>query len=271
MEKVDQKGIVLFLEKWKEFSERTSERFKQHPDFKKHSEDSYRNYLGGPIIHNVKIRLTRDELFESELFQKISEIYTCLDRVHIASDITLIRKGKITPSITDHSLKRKNKVLRLRFEYFLTELYIVEQRIKAFLGWIENKYNKSNDTLLKKKISQVVADNGKTRVELFKQVKAIRHSHTHETLNDDHDLEMLDHLASLIFLLSSDIKSDEVIRRSLLVYSFDYNQKLREVKRKHKQIYEQFYELLTVYFNGMLELVFSVVLDGDGKIIYPFK
>lgn len=149
----------------------------------------------------------------------------------------------------------KVRYLQYHIGSFLNEVYILQQRLDAYIKTVTRSYRK--DTRLKAMAAHL--DSLNTYLSGFRRIVEVRGSHVHAVRYSDEGLDRL----SLLELLSRD--GEPGVNRVLFQFH------LRETRKKWIKIIgdsvEKIQQILDVYFDVLNEIIF----DADGELIVPFK
>lgn len=171
--------------------------------------------LDGP--HSIERSLTHKEKFFAEIFLGFLEINYSINNLN---DIELYigRFQYTNTSIT------KPRYLRYHIENYLQEVYILKERLLAYLTKIGRLYKKDSrhKVILKstKPIFKVVS-------EAFQNITLARGSHTHQTRFNDNDLDRLETF-DLLTISGNDKLGDYL----LLYYKLEY----KKIRKKWKKL-----------------------------------
>jgi hypothetical protein len=186
----------------------------------------------------------------NKLFRPMSEIFSTMGAIeNIAIYMNTFPYDRYKVS--------KLSYLRYHVENFLNEIYILEERLEAYLKIIERAYKKepySNN------IKDILEKTQKDIIKALEKAVCIRHPHIHQHRYTDSDL---DHLA-ILELFSKYERTNQPFwcKRSFFDQAY---KKVRNKKVKtFKGIIESLEVLLESYFKVMLQVV-----SKDEKIVYP--
>ena len=188
----------------------------------------------------------RDEVFASRLFLEFDEIVTsflCMKDIEIYVRRFPYRDAGIS----------RLRYLKYHIESHLNEVYLFQERVEAFLNFIQKRYRKSP---ISAKIN-VMAQKNLTLIKTFLQTLIlVRGSHVHSRRFTNGDLD------SLTFL--EEMKKSEAESFTDL-YEFEYKQARKKWKKNIQTINLAIEQLL----NTICEELYSVLFDENGQIIYP--
>ncbi|MCH8171531.1 MAG: hypothetical protein IIB07_10460 [Bacteroidetes bacterium] len=215
------------------------------------SQKMWDEFIGIENKSRINRKYSTKELFASNsLFKPFSEIiksYQSLENIKIYIGSFPYKNKKI----------KKDEYLRYHLENYLNELYILKNRLIAFVRILSKAYSKS---LLKDKVNKHFPKLCVSVSDSFKGYTNIRGLHVHQNRYTTFDL---DRLASFeIFMLSDDEKMELIRNYYKEVYREIRNNWRKNISEDLKSIKN----LLDYYFGEIME----VIVEND-KIIYPNK
>lgn len=226
--------------------------------FDKIKADGQGNELGVAIINKLldvdgpkalSQPLTREETFLSQkLLQPLSEIINSLEMI---DDIIIYVRNF---PFKRHGIS-KVSYLRYHIANYLNELYILKNRLIAYVTTISRAYRKSEN-------AQFVHDRlnplSNIASEAFKDYGKVRGAHVHEERFTDNELERL---ASLELFSGSD---DELGDLAHHIYKMTYKEIRKKWSDKITKDMENMHKIMNHYFEQFIEAV-----TENGKIKYP--
>lgn len=270
-------GIIEFVKIHEAHRKRVYARMQEDPNHQKYLEDNFLSIHGEEKLHNVAIPLTKAELFESELMHKIDEIYDCIARIEEIGSIYLLkRKSKVKLAeeseyygLTTNSLAHKCKVLKLRYEHYICEMFMLEERVRSLLKWIRRKYNKSVD----KKILTTLIAFSESYLDVVKKafegVREVRNEHVHNSFYDDDKLSVLERLASSAFIFKIKTNDEDADHIASFYYQVQFEKKYHLIRKEHFKLYNSTAKQMTEFLDTMLVRLFAIIYNQD-KIKLPF-
>lgn len=240
------------LEKYSEiFISKTRELFSE--DDLKHDnqyQEVFKNHLfglSGP--KQMQRKLTSSDIFFSNIYRGYREI---IDSYYCLLDIE-VYIGRFPYSRTSIS---KTRHLSYHMENYLSEVYILRERLKPYFTKVGRLYKKdtSHKSILHKTrpLFTVVS-------ESFKGIIATRGSHVHRTRFYDEDL---DRLSSQEFL-SAHGNDELVVIKNL--FKIEY----RIVRRRLKDTLKNNNKQIKILLDACFDVLYEIVTDQQGKIRYP--
>ena len=187
----------------------------------------------------------RDEVFARRFFLEFDEIVTsllCMKDIEIYVKRFPYRDAGISGL----------RYLKYHIESYLNEIYLFQERVEAFLDFIQKRYRKS---LIASRVN-ITAKNIRVLVKSSLQnVILIRGDHVHSRRYTDDDLDRL------IFL--EEMKKSEPESFASL-YEFEYKQ----VRKKWVKTIQTNNLAIEQLLNTICKELNSVLFDDDGQIIY---
>lgn len=175
---------------------------------------------------------------------EILESFESLKNIEIYLRSFPYRKQKVAPTA----------YLRYNVENYLQEMYILHERLQAYLKVIQRAYRKEPDALV---ITQKITSL-KSKVDVaFQNVLRARGAHVHESRFEDARIKLL----LLLDLLSQE--DDDFKPRYEAMYLDVRDDKVRWVKATNESIKKT----LDVYFDELGRILFT----RSGKFRFPFK
>ena len=144
--------------------------------------------------------------------------------------------------------------LRYHVENYLDELYILQNRMKAYLVFIARQYRLDSRSDRISALGQAVKEHF---TEALSDAVTARGTHVHQRRHSDQDLVRLRLLWPL--------RDDEPRREN--IYELSYKQARKSKRLWIEQTNRMIETLLDVYFEYLLELLF----DHDGRLRFPEK
>lgn len=187
-----------------------------------------------------------DEVFANRLFREFDEFVTsflCMKDIEIYVKRFPYRDAGIS------SLR----YLKYHIESHLNEIYLFQERVKAFLKFIQTRYRKSPITAKLNVIAQKILALIKTSLQNVILVRGT-HVHSRRFTNDDFD--------RLTFL--ENMKKSEAETFASL-YEFEYKQ----VRKKWVKTIQANNLAMEQLLNTICKELYSVLFDENGQIIYP--
>ncbi|MCD6344893.1 MAG: hypothetical protein J7M17_04725 [Anaerolineae bacterium] len=155
---------------------------------------------------------------------------------------------------------RITKVRHLRYvvENHLNEVYILKERLKAYLNTVQELYAKGSR---KKEVRKITQSLFQFNSEAFGDIVAVRGSHVHSLRYDDEELRRLGNMERLSHLDSDASWSQH------LAHSFDFEYKRIRTRRAEqiKAINEAVERVLDIFFSRL----YPVLFDEDENLIHP--
>lgn len=188
----------------------------------------------------------RDEVFASRLFLEFDEFVTsllCMKDIEIYVKRFPYRDADIS------SLR----YLKYHIESHLNEIYLFQERVEAFLEFIQKRYRKSPITAKINVMAQKILALIKTSLQNVILVRGT-HVHSRRFTNDDFD--------RLTFL--ENMKKSEAETFASL-YEFEYKQ----ARKKWVKTIQANNLAMEQLLNTICKELYSVLFDENGQIIYP--
>jgi len=194
--------------------------------------------------------LSKRELFFREVFYRFIEIHAS----YIVLKNIEVYIGRFPYNKTDIS---KARCLSYHFTNYISEIYILRERLNAYLTKIGRLYkeDRRHHTVL-----EVTRPMFKIIRDTFSEIVKTRGIHVHQLRYTDKDLDRLNTLELLV-------RNDGVdfIEQLPDYYELEYKNIRRKWKKIVKQNNEVFRELFNIYFGALLKILF----DKSGKMLYP--
>lgn len=188
----------------------------------------------------------RDEVFASRFFLEFDELVTsllCMKDIEIYVKRFPYRDAGIS------SLR----YLKYHIESHLNEIYLFQERVEAFLDFIQKRYRKSP---IAPKVN-VVAQNILALIQTFLQnVIYVRGAHVHSRRFTNDDFDRLTFLEEMKKLEAETFAS---------LYEFEYKQ----ARKKLIKVIQAINLVMEQLLNTICKELYSVLFDEDGHIIYP--
>ncbi len=185
----------------------------------------------------------------TKLFKPLSELITNMDALENIS---------IYVARFPYSGQKVSRLdyLKYHIENYLNELYILKNRLIAYLTSLERAYRKSDNIEQIKRVFKPLYNNISESLEAYVN---IRGAHVHKNRYTDEDL---DRLSTLSVLATSQDENFKSIIQPLFIA--EYKKVRKKWVRNMKRDIQELHQILSHYFKAM-----SSVLIDKGKIIYP--
>ena len=239
-----EKYSEIFIERAKELLEK--DKLNDNPEYQK---VFMNNLLGISGPKHLKREITPPDHFFSALyngFREISDSYYSLLDIETYIGRFPFSKTKIS--------KVRHMIYHL--ECYLNEVYILKERIKAYItkvGRLYKKDPKHSEVLKKMRPLFPLIDNALDNI-----VKA-RGSHVHESRFKDDDL---DRISSLEFFAQH---GGEELRLFRNLFIFDY----LIIRRKYKKTLVNNNKEIRKLLDACFDILYGIVTLQDGKFHYP--
>lgn len=194
--------------------------------------------------------LSQRELFFREVFYRFIEIHAS----YIALKDIEVYIGRF-PYSKDNISKVRN--LHYSISNYMNEMYILKERLSAYLKKIGRLYRKDRRH---QKILKSTRGIFKMVSNTLSGITRTRGIHVHQLRYTDKDL---DRLNTLELLVQTD--SIDFFEQFPDFYEFEYRNVRRKWKKVVKQNNETLRELFNTYFGALLKILF----DKKGNLIYP--
>lgn len=206
---------------------------------RKELEKVYANRLFNlPGPRSLHPRLSRDEHLFGELFRGFSEISGSYGALKDLASLPIAGK-KLSPV----------HYIRMNIECYLTEVYILQERLLSYLRVIEKTARARAAPEIYKRVRSLAPHLKKSVYRAFETICAARGSHTHETRYDDEDLSRV---SSLDLLVNAGQRGE--------LRSF-YRRECQALRKKWVKIISERNAdaaiLLDIYFQGLYPIVFN--------------
>lgn len=158
--------------------------------------------------------------------------------------------------------RAKINYLRFLIENYLNEIYILKERLIKYIKKIKNFYKKDcRYTSIKNKCQQLT-----NKVEeSLKNIKNLRHRHTHIVRYSDKDVERLETLS-----LHEEYLSE--LKKILPTYIIpNFKTEYRKARNKWKKIFRKNNKDIKIVLNYCFKEINTIVFPEDGEISYPKK
>ena len=188
----------------------------------------------------------RDEVFASRIFLEFDEFVTsllCMKDIEIYIKRFPYRDAGIS------SLR----YLKYHIESHLNEIYLFQERVEAFLEFIQKRYRKSPITAKINVMAQKILALIKASLQNVILVRGA-HVHSRRFTNDDFD--------RLTFLENIKISEEETFGS---LYEFEYKQ----ARKKSVKTIQANNLAMEQLLNTICKELYSVLFDENGQIIYP--
>lgn len=165
---------------------------------------------------------------------------------------------------TKTSLAKINYLCFL-IENHLNEIYILKERLVKYFKKIEDFYKGDCRYIsVKNKCQQLI-----NTVEYnVKNIKGLRHRHTHEFRYSDKDIKRLETL-SLHEEFLNELKN--ILPAHTIPFIPNFKTEYRKVKNKWKKIFKKNNEDIKIVLNDYFKEINAIIFPGDGEISYPKK
>jgi hypothetical protein len=227
------------------------------PNFKKHQKkfgSAAWNKLfdtGGPTT--IEGKPTPQDTYFSKIFQGFTEIETSVQMLRdIVAYISVFpyRGKKVT----------KSRYLRYHVETYLNEMYLLKERLNAFITYIGRSCKRETPQ------SDIVKTTKKLSESITKTLEGImttRGKHVHRVRFQDKDFDRLDMME--LFTSSG---TDEIKTSLALYYKIEYSiirNKWVDIINKNNENVEK---MLDFYGGALVEILFD---KKTGRLLYPRK
>ena len=183
-------------------------------------------------------------------FREIANSYYCLLDIEIYI-------GRFPYNKTGIS---KTRHLSYHMENYLNEIYILRERLNAYLKKIGRLYkgDPSHETILKK-IEPLFALVNKS----LKDIIDTRCSHVHKIRFHSEDLDRLSSLELLSTLLSTHGNNELTFIKNF------FNLEYRTIRRKFKIVIKNNNKQIKILLDACFDVLYEIVTDQQGNIKYP--
>ena len=195
------------------------------------------------------VKFSREDKLTMKLFKSLSEIassYESIQHISVYIGIFPFQKKGIS----------KYSYLRYNIENYLHELYILEQRLTAYLKIIERIYKKSKINpqvdLASKQLRVVVT-------EAFSGYVKARGSHVHCNRYSDKDIDRLSMFDTL-----SKLQDEQFVRNFELLYKIAYKDIRKKWKKRILDDIRSIHKLNEMYFGSIHKII-----TKNGVLINP--
>ena len=155
---------------------------------RKELEKVYANHLFKlPGAHRLNPHLSRDENLFSKLFHGFSEIFASNEALKDLASLPIT--GTKLPPV---------QYIRMNIECYLTEVYILQQRLLSYVSVIEKVTRSGTAPEVYKHVRRIAPHLKKSVYKAFERICGVRGSHIHETRYDDQDLSRVSSLELLV-------------------------------------------------------------------------
>jgi len=188
----------------------------------------------------------RDEVFASRFFLEFDELVTsllCMKDIEIYVKRFPYRDAGIS------SLR----YLKYHIESHLNEIYLFQERVEAFLDFIQKSYRKSPIAPKVNIISQNILTLIKTFLHSVVHVRGI-HVHSRRFTNADFD--------RLTFL-------ENMKRSEPEIFASLYESEYKQARKKWAKTIQTINLAMEQLLNTICKELYSVLFDENGQIIYP--
>jgi hypothetical protein len=267
-------GVMLSMNLYMEFMERHKKWMNASVGGKEYLDENFQILQGMKKERTLTVERPPQLLFESTFFQRVLEITSSIQNIEDVRLITLRKeKKKSQPDgvliLTDNPNCRKAEILKLRYEYFLHIVYIVEQRILALLDWLNKQYKHPNDASTKKELDKCTKQFKQLILELLKGFREHRNTHVHVRELSVQEFSTLSSLAAMTAISVG--SKDENIQLFYVLSRFNFNQEYNRMSKIYKKLYADMYQLLYEFCDQMLERLLPIVLSEDQRLLIPQK
>lgn len=175
-------------------------------------------------------------------FTEVMESYDSLINISILIGRFPFRDRRVSPLA----------YLKFHLEGFLHEVYILRERLLAYLKMIERQYRNHN------KFNEMQAQFNIMKDEInssFKGICGVRGTHVHQQRYDDNDLDKL----KLFDLLARDDSTREA----------RYLEELREIRKKKKKWIAANTQAVKVILDQYCDRLYGMVFTASGDLDFP--
>lgn len=205
---------------------------------------------------------------EKELFNKLFEILNCLTRIAETPLITL-RAGTIAPFRQPTQSERQYRILRMRYEYFLTESYILQERYGDFLRWLMRQYRKSDNQDLRAGLFIYTSFYRESINNTFEDIRAKRNAHVHKKLHFDESIEQLYFHKAVKIIVGRDKEKYSDMEEYLGFVEKAGKQYYIIFRNLHLKMYRDFSKAQAGVFEHIVSKLISFLYDQKGNFIEP--
>lgn len=223
----------------------------EDPTIKKELEDALWNSindLDGPRVISKKPN-DKAMFISRKLFHPVSEIFSSVESLENIS----IYVGSFPYKNKDIS---RLEYFKYHIENYLNEIYILKNRLIAYLKLLERSYKNCNRT---QDISSALRPQYEIVSNALSGYVDVRGSHVHELRYSDADIDRL----STLNLLSNS-REESLSEVFLSQFIAEYRKTRKKWVGKIKQDIEEINKLLDGYFSAIIQAICT-----DGTIIYP--
>lgn len=222
------------------------------------SEEAFNNVIfnkEGP--REIKINHSQKALFiANKLFRPMSEIFSTMEiieNIPIYMNSFPYTKSKIS----------KLSYIKYHLESFMNEVYILEERLHAYLNLIEKAYRKETNA---NQIKKVLKQTSKYLLDSLKNIHSLRCAHVHKLRYSDNDLDQLTTLQLLSLYKDKVGEEDLPFYYHSKYFDAQYKTIRKEKVKTIKEVIGKLWDILEICFEAMLS-----VISEDGEIIYPLR
>lgn len=177
------------------------------------------------------------------LFHSLMEIETAIQNL-LDTEIYIRRFPYKATRIT------RIRHLRFVFVNYLNEVYLLKQRLKAFLQLIEELYANGNRKKEVRKVTQLLF---RYISEVFEQIVSVRSSHVHKEEYTDRQLERLE----VLELISRNYSPTENQFNWAAYFRWQYREIRKQKEKQVCEINKSIEDILNTYFSKLYPIVFS--------------
>jgi hypothetical protein len=205
---------------------------------------------------------------EKEIFRRLFEMLDCISRIAETPLITL-RQGEPTPFSRHSTSERQYRILRMRYEYFITEIYILQERYGAFLKWLHKRYIKCGNDALTGALFIFTSLYKATIDNTFKDIRSQRNVHVHQRLHSDKVIENLYYYKALKFVVGRDKKRFSEMDDYLEFVKEGQKGYYYTVRNIHLKMYKDFSKNQEKALEHIVSRIFSMLYDKNGHFFEP--
>jgi len=178
--------------------------------------DNYSESLGFGRLENTTSSLSKVETLTMEIFNKVFEVWGCLNLIRDVNTVSIKKRQDET------SFQHKCRMIQIRYEFFLHEYYVLEQRLLTLVNYIHNSYKKDK-SIKSIEIVKLTVELKDYILNSMAPVRKLRKTHVHlYTLQSDE----LAQLQSLAYHISSE--KDPEFKRHLTKQASAQYKKLQQ-------------------------------------------
>ena len=205
----------------------------------------------------IKINHPQKSLFiANKLFRPMLEIFSAME---------IIENIPIYISSFPYAKSKISKLSYIEYhlENFMNEVYILEERLHAYLNLIERAYRKETNA---NHIKKVLKQTSKYVLDSLKNIRSLRGAHVHKLRYSDNDLDQLSTLRLLSTYKDKGGEEDLPFYYRSDYFDTQYKTIRKEKVKTIKDVSEKLWDILERCFDAILS-----VTSKDGEIIYPLR